>query len=87
MRTKRHDHAKLKVCRAYERLRRRWRSLVEGETAQLDRQSHEDATTTAHEDMVEHREGCEVCKREDLALKDGDHQEMLKLELSQSTIA
>ena len=53
----------------------------------MDRQSHEDATTTAHEDMVEHREGCEVCKREDLALKDGDHQEMLKLELSQSTIA
>lgn len=82
MRPKRLNHTKLKVCRAYERLRRRWQSLVEGDTAGSDSQSHKDATMTAHQNMVEHRESCVMCKKEDLALRDGEPHEMVTLDLS-----
>ena len=32
----------------------------------------EDAISIAHNKMEEHRESCEVCKNEDLAIKVGD---------------
>ena len=82
MRHRRPDYTKLKVCRAYERLKRRWQSLVDGTTAQSDSQSHKDATMTSHQNMMEHRESCEVCSKEDLALKVGELHEMLTAELN-----
>lgn len=78
----RRRETRLKVCKAYERLRRRWQSLVDETTTQSDSQSHKDAVMTSHQNMMQHREGCEACKREDLALKAGEPREILALELS-----
>jgi len=73
MRHRLHDHTKLTVCKPYERLRKRWRSLVDGTNAQSDSQPlDEDAAMSAQQKMVEHRASCEVCKKEDLALKGGE---------------
>jgi hypothetical protein len=73
MRRRRHDHTKLTVCRPYDRLRKRCHYLVDGTTAQSDSQPlDEGAALSARQKMVEHREHCEVCKNEDLALKDGE---------------
>jgi hypothetical protein len=68
----RHRRTKLAVCRPYERLRKRWQNLVDGTTTQSDSQPlDEGAAQSAQQKMVEHRESCEVCRNEDLALKDG----------------
>jgi hypothetical protein len=73
MRHHRADHTKLKVCRAYERLKRRWQSFVDGTTAPSDTQPpDENAAMSAQQKMVEHRESCEVCKKEDCALRNGE---------------
>jgi hypothetical protein len=73
MRRHRVDHEKLKVCRAYERLRKRWQRLVDGTCASSDAQPlDEGAATSAQQRMLEHRASCDVCKQEDLALKEGD---------------
>ena len=73
MRLHRADRTKLKVCRAYERLKRRWQSLVGGTSASSDGQPlDEDAAMSAQQKMVEHRESCEVCRKEDLALRNGE---------------
>ena len=73
MRRHRADQTKLKVCRMYERLKRRWQSLVDGASASSDAQPlDEDAAMSAQQKMVEHRESCEACKKEDLALKEGE---------------
>lgn len=73
MRRHRVDREKLKVCKSYERLRKRWQSLVVGTKAQSDSQPlNEEAAATARQKMLEHRENCEACKKEDLALKVGE---------------
>lgn len=73
MRRRRRDHTKLTVCKSYEHLRRKWQSFLDGTTAQSDSQPlDEDAVMSAKKRMAEHRENCEVCKKEDLALKDGE---------------
>ena len=72
MRRHRIDREKLKVCRAYERLRKRWQSLVDGTSATAAQPLDEDAAVSAQQKMLEHRAGCDVCKQEDLALKEGD---------------
>ena len=72
MRRHRVEHEKLKVCRTYERLRKRWQSLVNGTSASGAQPLDEDAAVSAQQKMVEHRAGCDVCKQEDLALKEGD---------------
>jgi hypothetical protein len=73
MRHHRTDHTKLKVCRAYERLKRKWQALVDGTTAPSDSQPlDKNAATSAQQKMVEHRENCEVCREEDLALRNGE---------------
>ena len=73
MRRRRHDHTILTVCRPYERLRKRWHYLVDGTTAPSDNQPlDEDAAMSAQQKMVEHRESCEVCRKEDLALRNGE---------------
>jgi hypothetical protein len=73
MRRRRHDHTKLTVCRPYERLRKRWHYLVDGTTAPSDSKPlDEDAAMSAQQKMVEHRESCEVCRKEDLALRVGE---------------
>ena len=67
------DREKLKVCKPYERLRKRWQSLVVGKKARSDSQPlDEEAAATARQKMLEHRENCEVCKQEDLALRVGE---------------
>ena len=73
MRRRRHDHTILTVCRPYERLRKRWHYLVDGTTAPSDNQPlDEDAAMSDQQKMVEHRESCEVCRKEDLALRVGE---------------
>jgi hypothetical protein len=73
MRGRRHYHVKLTVCRPYDRLRKRWHYLVDGTTAPSDSQPLDQAAAmSAQQKMVEHRESCEVCRREDLALKVGE---------------
>ncbi len=73
MRRRRHDHTKIEVCKAYDRLRGKWQSSVDGTTAQSDSQPlEEDAAMSAQQKMVEHRESCEACKNEDVALKVGE---------------
>jgi hypothetical protein len=73
MRRHRVNQEKLKVCREYERLRKRWQRLVDGTIAPSETQPiDEDATAIAKQKMVEHRENCEACKKEDLALKEGE---------------
>lgn len=73
MRRHRADHAKLKVCKSYERLRKRWQELVDGSSASSDAQPLDEAEAMrAQQKMVEHRANCELCKQEDLALKEGD---------------
>jgi transposase len=73
MRPKRQVHTKLEVCRAYKRLKRRWQSLVDGTAAPSDSQPlDENAAMSARQKMVEHRENCEVCRKEDLALREGE---------------
>ena len=70
LRHRRPDHSEFAVCKPYERLRNRWQSLVDGTTAPSD--SHrldEEAALGALQKMVEHRESCQVCTKEDLALK------------------
>jgi hypothetical protein len=72
MRHTRTSRTKLAVCKSYERLRKRWQSLVDGTKAQSDSQPLDaDAAAIAQQKMVEHRESCEACKKEDLALKEG----------------
>ena len=72
MRRRRRDQTKLIVCKPYERLRKRWQSLVDGTTAPANSQPlDEDAAMSAQQKMAEHRESCEVCRKEDLALRDG----------------
>ena len=65
------DHEKLKVCREYERLRKRWQSLVDGTSASDAPPLDEDAAFSAQQKMLEHRAGCDVCKQEDLDLRNG----------------
>lgn len=73
MRRHRVEHEKLKVCRAYERLRKRWQELVDGSSAATDAQPlDENAAASAQQKMAEHRASCELCQREDLALKKGE---------------
>jgi hypothetical protein len=73
MRHHRADQTKLKVCRAYDRLKRRWQSFVDGTTAPSDSRSlDENAAMNAQQKMVEHRESCEVCRKEDLDLRNGE---------------
>jgi hypothetical protein len=74
MRHHRADHTKLKVCRAYERLKRRWQSFVDGTTsAPSDSQPLDsNAAMSAQQKMVEHRESCEICRKEDFDLRNGD---------------
>ena len=67
------DNEKMKVCRAYDHLRRRWQDLVDGSSAATDAQPlDENAAVSAQQKMVEHRASCELCQREDLALKKGE---------------
>ena len=57
----------------YETNSLRWQSLVDGSRAKSDGQPlNEDAVSNAQQNMLEHRENCEACKREDLALKEGE---------------
>jgi len=78
LRHRRHDRTKFTVCKPYERLRKRWQSLVDGTTGLSDSQRlDEDTAMSAQQKMVEHRESCEVCRMEDLALKVGELHEML----------
>ena len=73
MRRPRVDREKLKVCSAYERLRKRWQRLVDGTSASSNAQPlDENAATSAQQKMIDHRAVCDVCKQEDLALKEGD---------------
>lgn len=73
MRRHRVNQEKLKVCREYERLRKRWQRLVDGLSASSQTEPlDQNAATTAQQKMVEHRASCDVCKQEDLALKEGD---------------
>ena len=73
MRRHRVEHEKLKVCRSYERLRRRWQDLVDGTGASSAAQPlDEDAATSVQQKMLEHRASCELCKIEDLALMKGE---------------
>ncbi len=73
MRRHRADQTKLKICRTYERLKRRWQALVDGTIASSDAQPlDEEAAMSAQQKMVEHRENCEVCREEDLALRNGE---------------
>jgi hypothetical protein len=52
---------------------RRWQDLVDGTNVQSDSLPlDEDAAMSAQQKMVEHRESCEVCKKEDLALKESE---------------
>ncbi len=73
MRRRRNDLTKFTVCKSYERLRRNWQSLVDGTMALSESQPlDKDVADIAHQRMIEHRENCEACKREDLALKEGE---------------
>jgi len=73
MRHKRTSRTKLAVCKSYERLRKRWESLVDGKSASSAAQPlDQDAAATAQQKMVEHRKNCEDCKKEDLELKEGE---------------
>jgi hypothetical protein len=73
MRRRRHHHTKLAVCKPYDRLRKRWQSLVDETTVQSDSKPlDEDTAMSAQQKMLEHRASCDVCKQEDLALKEGD---------------
>ena len=73
MRRHRANHEKLKVCKEYERLRKGWQHLVDGTSASSDAQSlDENAAISAQQKVLEHRASCDVCKQEDLALKEGD---------------
>ena len=72
MRRRRNDLNKFAVCKPYDRLRRKWQSLVDGKIAPSERQAlAKEAATSAQQKLVEHREGCVACKKEDLALKEG----------------
>ena len=63
----------LQFANSYDRLRRKWQSLVDATFAPSEGQPiHGDAATSAHQKMFEHRESCEACKMEDLALKQGE---------------
>jgi hypothetical protein len=47
--------------------------LVDGTTAPSDIQPlDEDASMSAQQKMIEHRESCEICRKEDLAIKVGE---------------
>jgi hypothetical protein len=73
MRHRRTSRTRLAVCKSYERLRQRWQSFVDGAKVQSDSQPlDEDAAMNAQQQMVEHRQSCEDCKTEDLALKEGE---------------
>jgi hypothetical protein len=74
MRRRRHDQTKLTICKSYDRLRKRWQSFVDGgTTAPSDSQPlDENGAMSAQQKMVEHRESCEVCKKEDCALRNGE---------------
>ena len=73
MRPRRNGLTKFTVCKSYDRLRRRWQDLVDGTIAASEGQPlDEDAATSAQQKMVEHRDNCEACKMEDLALKGGE---------------
>jgi hypothetical protein len=73
MHRRRNDLTKFTVCKSYDRLRRKWQSLVDGKIAPSESQPlAEDAATSAKQELVEHRENCEACKMEDLALKEGE---------------
>ena len=72
MRHHRADRTKLKVCKSYDRLQKRWQDLVDGTRASGSPPLDEDAAISAQQKMLEHRAGCDVCKQEDLALKEGD---------------
>jgi hypothetical protein len=83
LRHRRPDHSKFAVCKPYDRLRKGWQSLVDGTTAPSDSQRlDEEAALGAQQKMVEHRERCEVCTKEDLALRAGELHEMLTAELN-----
>ena len=48
-------------------------TLVDGTSGSSDGQPlDEDAAMSAQQKMVEHRASCDVCKNEDLALKEGE---------------
>jgi hypothetical protein len=73
MRRRRNDLTKFTVCKSYDRLRRKWQSLVDGTIAPSESQPlDEDAITSAKRKMLEHRNSCEACQKEDLALRDGE---------------
>jgi hypothetical protein len=73
MRRRRNDLTKFTVCKSYDRLRRKWQSLVDGTISPSESQPLDDyAATSAQQKMVEHRESCEACKNEDLALRQGE---------------
>jgi hypothetical protein len=74
MRRKLAGHTRFAVCRGYERLRKQWQSLIEGRAASLESHSHEEATSIAHAQMVDHRRICRACKDEDLTLGLGEEQ-------------
>lgn len=69
MRRHRNEHTKIVACNGYERLRRRWQQIVDEVSVQS---GNEHAISIAHDKMEEHRQSCEVCKKEDLAIKAGN---------------
>jgi hypothetical protein len=64
MRNSRHERAKLAVYKPYERMRKRWQSLVDATGALTDSQLLDDeAAMNAQQKRVERREICDVCKK------------------------
>jgi hypothetical protein len=56
MRRRRHDHTKPEVCKSYDRLLRKWQSLVDGTIVPSESQPlNEDRAVSAQQKMVEHR--------------------------------
>ena len=63
MRRTKQDRTKAVVCRLYERLRRKWKKLIDETAAAGSSADSSEATADAHCQMVQHREDCDVCKR------------------------
>jgi hypothetical protein len=73
MRRRRNDLTKFTVCKSYDRLRRKWQSLVDGTIAPSESQPLDEvAATSAQQKMVYHRDNCGACQKEDLALRQGE---------------
>jgi hypothetical protein len=72
LRHRQKSRTRVVVCGPYERLKKKWENLVDGNMSPVPTPDESKAISVAHESMTAHRESCEQCKTEDQAVQQGD---------------